>query len=603
MSMTRTAPYVPPLAGTALDTLVRSHLHPQLAYFFEKLGRERANIRVDGVPALQSNDLFLPGKIALGLGHVLLNTAADSPELPRQLQTYRDIAALTLGMENQSWGIYYYLLALTKLQQAGLLEQALAPEALATLRRKLDWRTFVREADLTLIDLPTNYYGVAFAVARLRMMLGWEGEHHAAGLLDKTLAHYDRYSGEFGFSDETEGEGRFDRYSILLIAEICQRFVLTGLAVPERLKQLLRRAADVVLNLAHVSGHGFGFGRSIGPYGDSAAVEILSVAAFLKVLTDDEQRHAYTYACHVVAKYLDFWFDPATHSVDMWGKGRRTDLYRAKHRILGENFSLIHQFISSNELWNGAGFQGRTPLPDLQAWLARTQPALSLTWFAKGRHERALAIVRDSNDVFALPLINGGKSQHANSPYYPLPFAEDIVAGIADSGPAHAQLLPKFYLADGSELMATSFMQRIAHGSEGGRQWVTYEQSALNQLGGYAPVEDARIRVRTRYDFEPGRVTRTDEYTPTQPLAVRELTLDFLSFSQQPRTEGGATHFAQGRVQCFEARGFDHCSATPTRSDDGFKAPGGPMKTHVRCSRPAFSFSAPITLVWAISYA
>ncbi|KQW52413.1 hypothetical protein ASD88_06075 [Pelomonas sp. Root662] len=577
-------------------------MYPQLRYFFEKLRRERGNIVLDGVPALRSNDLFLPGKIALGMGHVLLATPAGSAELPQALQTYRDIAEMTLDMENQSWGIYYYLLALTKLQQAGLLEQALAAEALAALRLKLDWRTFVREADLTLIDLPTNYYGVAFAVARLRMMLGWEDERQASRLLDKTLAHYDRYSGEFGFSDETEGEGRFDRYSILLIAEICQRFVLTGLAVPERLRQLLRRAVDVVLNLANVSGHGFGFGRSIGPYGDSAAVEILSVAAFLDVLNPEEKGYAYTYACRCVAKYLDVWFDPAMHSVDMWGKGRRTDLYRAKHRILGENFTLIHQFISSNQLWNDAGFRGRAPLADLQSWLARTRPAFSLTWFARGRLDRALAIVRDGADVFALPLINGGKSQHGNSPYYPLPFAEDIVAGIADSGPAHAQLLPKFCLSDGSELLATSFMQRIAHGSEGRRHWVSYEQAALNRLGGHAPSEDARISVRTRYEFEPGRITRIDVYTPAQPLDVRELSLTFSSFSQQPRTEAGSTHFSQGRVQCFEARGFDHCSATPTRGDDGFKSPSGPMTTVVRCSRAAFTFSEPITLTWVITY-
>ncbi|MDR7331886.1 hypothetical protein [Roseateles asaccharophilus] len=595
-------PHLPPLAYVPLDRLVREQLLPQLGFFFGKLRQERGNVTLDGVPALQSNDLFLPGKIALGLGHVVLNTPADAPELPERLQTYRDIADLTLAMENQSWGIYYYLLALTKLQQAGLLDRALAPEALATLRRKLDWRTFVREADLTLIDLPTNYYGVAFAVARLRMMLGWEGEEHAASLLDKTLAHYDRYSGEFGFSDETEGEGRFDRYSILLIAEICQRFVLTGLAVPERLKRLLRRAADVVLNLAHASGRGFCFGRSIGPYGDSGAVEILSVAAYLNVLTDEEKHYAYTYACHGVARYLDFWFDPAMHSVDMWGKGRRTDLYRAKHRILGENFSLIHQFISANALWSDAGFEGREPQPDLQAWLARTQPDFSLTWFARGRHERALVICRDETDVFTLPLINGGKSQHSNSPYYPLPFAEDIVAGIADSGPAHAQLLPKFTLADGSQLMGTSFMQRIAHGSEGGHHWVRYEQDALNQLGGYAPVEDARIRVSTRYDFAPGRITRTDTYTPAQPLEVRALDLEFLSFSAGPRTEAGATHFERGRVQRFEAQGFEHCSASPTRPDDGFKSPSGPMKTRVHCSRAPFTFHEPLTLSWSITY-
>ncbi|HEY1092359.1 MAG TPA: hypothetical protein VGE47_14795, partial [Burkholderiaceae bacterium] len=421
-------PYVPPLADKAMDELVQTQLHPQLAFFFEKLKHEMGALRIDGVPALMSNDLFLPGKIALGLAYVLLNTPADDAALPQHLQTYRDIADLTAPLENQSWGIYYYLLTLTKLQEAGLLERAISPATLETLKRKLDWRSFVHEADLTLINLPTNYYGVAFSVARLRMLLGWERDGIATQLLDKTLEHYARYSGEFGFSDETEGEGRFDRYSILLIAEICQRFVQTGLEVPVKLKQLLRKAAEVALNLANVSGHGFCFGRSIGPYGDSAAVEILSVAAYLGVLSAEEQRYAYAFATRALAKYLDFWFDAGIHSVDMWGKGRRTDTYRAKHRILGENFSLIHQFISSNALWNGAGFQGRLPERDLQVWLDRTQKPFTLTWFAKGVHQRALAIVRSGSDVISLPLINGGSSQHDNSPYYPLPFAEDLIA-------------------------------------------------------------------------------------------------------------------------------------------------------------------------------
>src|SRR6218665_3045003 len=104
--MTTRAPYLPPLADQAMDELVQTRLQPQLAFFFDKLKREMGAIRIDGVPALKSNDLFLPGKIALGLGYILLNTRADDPALPEHLQTYRDIAELTAPLENQSWGIY-----------------------------------------------------------------------------------------------------------------------------------------------------------------------------------------------------------------------------------------------------------------------------------------------------------------------------------------------------------------------------------------------------------------------------------------------------------------------------------------------------------------
>jgi hypothetical protein len=51
----------------------------------------------------------LPGKVAAGLGHVLLNTAKDDPALAQKLKDYRDIADMTVGMDNHTWGIYYYI--------------------------------------------------------------------------------------------------------------------------------------------------------------------------------------------------------------------------------------------------------------------------------------------------------------------------------------------------------------------------------------------------------------------------------------------------------------------------------------------------------------
>ncbi len=39
--------------------------------------------------------------------------------------------------------------------------------------------------------------------------------------------------------------------------------------------------------------------------------------------------------------------DPAlpTPSVNMWVKGRGTDSYRSKPRVMGEKFSLLHQYM------------------------------------------------------------------------------------------------------------------------------------------------------------------------------------------------------------------------------------------------------------------
>ncbi len=111
---------------------------------------------------------------------------------------------------------------------------------------------------------------MAFSIARLRYLLGWEDSSGSDVLLERMVNHFYRtYSGQFGFSDETDGEGRFDRYSILLIGEICQRFIETGMEVTDQLKGWLRKSIDVILNASQSQGAmALNSGRSIGAYGD-----------------------------------------------------------------------------------------------------------------------------------------------------------------------------------------------------------------------------------------------------------------------------------------------------------------------------------------------
>ena len=576
--------------------------YPQLDYLFQKLVKERDGITMDGQAALKSKDKFLPGKIATGLADLLVHLPANDPRLPGMLRDYADMADLTIGMANDTWGIYYYIGALHRLKQAGLLERAVRPATLETLRKRLDWRTFVRLPSYELIDLPTNYYGVAFSIARLRMLMGWEDGKSGEVLLDKMLKHYATYSGEYGFSDETDGQGRFDRYSILLAAEICERFIETGLEVTPELKALLRKSAEVALNSATADGTGFTMGRSLGPYGETAMLEILSTAAYLGVLSPEEKEYAYAYSSRIAERYMRFWYQPGMHSVEMWNGGRRTDTYRGKHRILGENFSLLHQLISTNEMWNRAGMKGVAPRQDLASWLERTRPKFSLTRFARGEYDRALGIWRDKGHVFSLSIINGGQSQHANSPYYPLPFAHEVVAGVADSGYAHPQLMPKFTLLDGSELIATAWMKDIEAKAQGAGQLVSYRQDALTRLGKNVPVLDARIKVETSYSLQPGAITRTDRYTATAPLDVKALTLEFGSFSQGATVNGNTVRFKDGAVQAFEVSGLASCSAQPANGSAEWRAPYGQMQTVVSCASGAFSMREPLVVSWTMRY-
>jgi hypothetical protein len=334
----------PSLAGQsatipAFDATVRDRIQPQTEQLLIKLVKDGRKLELDGTPVFNGSDKFLPGKIALGLVDYLIALPADDPRLPQYLADFRKIAKLTADDANDSWGAYYYLSALNKLREAGRLKEAVDPLTLAKLRVRLDWRMFVDVDTYALIDHPNNYYCVAFAMARLRATMGWDDGAPAEKLYAKIAEHYDLYSGQYGFADETDGDGRFDRYSVLLAGEIAQRYIETGGKPPAETLAWLRKSADVMLMRLDAEGRGFEYGRSIGPYGETAIIETLTAAAVLDLLTPQQKDLAYAYSARAAQRYVQFWQDPKTGSVNLWDGGRRTDDYRGKFRILGENLS------------------------------------------------------------------------------------------------------------------------------------------------------------------------------------------------------------------------------------------------------------------------
>jgi hypothetical protein len=248
------------------------------------------------------------------------------------------------------------------------------------------------------------------------------------------------------------------------------------------------------------------------------------------------------------------------------------------------------------------GFAGTRPVDDLEAWLERTQPPFALHWFARGQQDRALAVVRDAGRVFSLLVVNGGAGQHDNSPYYALPFANDVIAGIADSGARQPQLLPKLRLRDGSELIPAAFIKDIDVGTSRGRRIVSFRQDALDRLGKKSPVEDTRIRVQTRYTFAPATITRTDTYVANEPVDLEMLSLAFASFSTAPVPSGTTVEFGGGAITRFEARGFDACRARSLDNEEAFRSPTGPMRSLVECERAHPSLKEPLVVEWSVRY-
>lgn len=584
-------------AVAPMNQTIETRLLPRMAVLADKLLAEKRDMALDGVKVFEADDKFLPGKIAVGLAYLIIDTPRSDPRSAKYLAAYRQIADMTVDDPNETWGVYYYCQAIVMLKQAGLLDQAISPATLDKLKAKLDWRRFVRERDMTLIGLPNNYYGVAFSVARLRYRLGWEDASASEALLARTLDHYRQYSGQYGFADETDGDGRFDRYSVLLIGEISHRLIEAGMPATPEVRAWLRRSVDLMLPRLNPRGEGFEYGRSIGTYGETAFLEVLTAAAKLDVLTPEEKAMAYAFSARVAARYMDFWFEPATGSVDMWGHGRRTDAYRGKHRILGENLSLGRQYIYTNAIWNELGFKDQAPDPRFQAWLDRL-PKRTVTWFARGRYDRLVVTLRDGGHVIGLPIINGGEGQHMNTPYYPIPFSPGMLQGVADG--VFPQLLPRLTLEDGARLAPLAYAKGVKVEGRGARTTVSYAQDQLDRLGGKAPVADDRVGVSTTYRFEPGRISRTDVFTPKPGVMIKAVDLAFASFSGQAVTRDAATAFGTGDVTGFKVEGLS-CSTRALADEPAYRSPTGAMTSLTSCAGAAGT-TGPVTISWEITY-
>lgn len=581
------------------DQTVKTRLMPQLRNIIDQMLAQQRDMTIDGVRVFDSNDRFLPGKIAIGIAHLILDGDLTAAEQAEYLSAFRRISALTVDDANDSWGIYYYVSALYSLKQAGLLDQAIAPATLAALRAKLDWRSFVRSDDFSLISLPNNYYGVAFSIAQLRHLMGWEDSSASEQLLARSLNHYREYSGEFGFADETPGDGRYDRYSVLLIGEFAQRFIETGLETPPEILVWLRKSVDLMMLRVNPRGEGFEYGRSLGPYSESAFLEVFSAAAALGILTPQETDIAYSFSAQVAQRYQNIWFDPEMGSVNLWEKGRRTDAYRGKHRILGENLSLSHQQIYTNKIWNRLGFQGRKPPVDL-AKFQHSLPNSTFTQFATGAYDRGLVTMIDGDRLISLPLVNGAGGQHDHNPYYPIPFSPDMLEGSADAD--FPQMIPRITLADGDVLMPLAWFEGIDHQTRDAMTTVRYYQRAMDRLGENAPIKDSRIASSTRYDFAPGQITRSERFTVAENVEIAKVEMVFASLSHGATQTGTAIRFKHGAVKAFNVNGLQQCSISENGLGSDYQIATKALASVVTCNSIAPKTGRDFTIGWTMRY-
>lgn len=609
---------------TRMKQIIEQDLKPIMISLFERIKEGGLSLQIDGQPVYNERAQFVGGKVI----NAACFTALEFIKTEESLKELGKIIRMVSTMEMETWGILNGITGLYRLQTKGLLDKIVDEETLERLKESMDWRTFIDvEKHYALINKPTNYYGVAFAIARYRELLGWEPEGHSRPLLNRLIEHIDQYSGALCFMDETPGDGRFDRYSILVPSELTASLLATGWSVPEKIQKMLKNSCYIFLQLANEDGLGFTYGRSIGAYGDTAILEVLSAAAELgNIFTAEEKEIAYAYSMKVMKRMVDFWYDKEMDSVNMWEHGRRTDSYRNKNRILGENLSLCMQMIHSYEHWKLSGFEEHeisTEYPQLLKRLDR----FTYIPFAQGEYKRGLAIVRDGKQVWSLPLINGGRKYYDKDPYMPVPFQNMVLQGVPECN--HGQLVPQLIMENGDVYMPIAYTSDIVPEMTMEQMTVTCKYDHLCHMGNgifiggtsepcnSSTIDNSRpdaasaadepkkvegTSATVTYTFEKNHIHREDHIHIASGKKVKAVRLVLLTYSDEPYVKENEVLFQKGIISRMKAEGYDICSVCAALDDGSYDTPHGRLKQEVTWICENIPACDEINVSWTIEY-
>ncbi|WP_246797903.1 hypothetical protein [Burkholderia perseverans] len=614
--------------------------------------------------ATNTGDQFIPGKLALGLSWILIDMKAkNDPQYADYLATYQKVTtALMTSLSgsnyqyaNASWGEYYFLVALNNLQAHGMLNEVFSDAMLATLQQRLQFcDLFGADAsgttdtcpaagtpiDIASLNTSQNGYAVAYGIAGLRQKLGWSNptfssttdpavaSMNARDALLYTITNHLRNDASGGFSDEASNthttyydQARFDRYSVLLIAEVFERSFEMGneANLTPELKGYLRRSVDLILPQLNTDGEGFNYGRSIGPSGDTAFVEVLTAAANAGVLTDQEKQAAYAFIYHAALRFENFWYDPTlvTPSVNMWVKGRGTDVDRDITHVMGENFSLLHQYLYVNAWWNQLGFGSTAPLTDtaFQAWLDSTQPHYKLTWYnlptdTAHPYAAALVTVRDGKRVFNLNL-SQAPDYNPFSPYYPVPFSDKLIYGTANVN--YSLLIPQVTY-NGKTYQPVTYYQNLNVQETNGQVVVSFDTTKF-RLATTNPLAstDLDLQTHTVLTFSHGQVSRTDTLSSATLTGNLQVATDYTSFAfntdSTVNSDGASVSYTGSVATSYATTGFDSCGLSILVPFPGTlypisATPIGSLYLNYACTTGAFPLisGATRTLGWTLKY-
>lgn len=567
------------------DDLVKKMIIPhvkELCELYEEQGHEMI---LDGEACFKEgmdND-FVYGTLVSVFCQIMGTMNRESETFENWLKRTKEVIEKNIEMSLNTFGILEFLSGINELKRLSLYELIVDEAVERDLKSKLHWHTFINPLTLEFTrPLAKNYYGVAIRIALLREHIGFDEDGSSDALVDKFFEMVPENDDGTIYMDETDGQGRYDKYSLNVASELSELYLLFDKPIPEKIRRMLKASVEAHVITADEYGHGCLYGRSIGGNATATIIEVLPLALLQSDLMDDRLDEEVVYSLIYTAgeRMTDFWFSDTRGMFNLWDDGKQTDSYRGKHRVLEVNLDLSLKMIRANKFLHKSGWNQRKPLAASALKVKLSQlPKVNYISFESGTYDRGLAVYRAESGLMMLPVINGAHNYYKNSQYMPVPYSYKLLSG--SSNRVESSLIPKLHFEDGTTASPIVYSKDIRVINHKGKMCLTYRQEELCAINDEMPSKYSGVSDQITYIISDNVIERRDIFRFTGDHIPFSISMTIDSFSSDVSINGGSICFGNGKVKQIDVEGLNLSEVVSVSDNRTFHTTYGRLKTQL----------------------
>lgn len=448
----------------SIRSVITNFVYDHLEFYTDYVFRNGEDAEYLGIKLLDEPEKFVKGALINNAVHLFVHYRKTGDARERQaLERLRFSVRILENDTLKTWGKFGALRGMCILKKEGLLD-CLTLEEQNIIRDRTDYSDFYDKEKGVLKGAPTNYYQVAMACAGLREELGWENDGYCEIIKDKLLSVMSGFSKD-GWMDEQPPYGRFDRYSMMISAELIDTLDLIGKEIPEFALKNLRDCANLALACANPSGDGVLYGRSLSVHGDCGYLEVISTALKHGQIPQKDIPRAIAYSLEILRKTTGFWYDKKCKSFNLWFDGRTTNAYRQSRRLLEVNLDMANHLLTTLDNFYKAGYADYETDFALSDGPYKFGNPYKVVFTETPGNIRALYNFIWCGKLVQLPLINAGNMSRCAA-YLPFP----AIAGKIEAPPEFNMpfLVPEFSDGEGNVYQPCWYYESITDENKNG---------------------------------------------------------------------------------------------------------------------------------------